>query len=203
MSADRYHTIASPSEGVYKEKGSKFLAYAYPVRNEEDIKLRQEELRKTHHAARHHCYAWKLGLGEDVYRANDDGEPNNSAGKPILGQITKYDVTNILIVVVRYFGGTKLGVGGLINAYRSAAEDALQQAKIVKRQLHNHYLLSFTYAQMNDVMTLVKELDLKQYDQQFELTCTLKVTTPAGQADALESRFEEIEGLEFNLLKTV
>lgn len=203
MSKDQYHTIATPAEGIYKEKGSKFLAYAYPVQSEEDIKKRQEELRKTHHSARHHCYAWKLGLGEDLYRANDDGEPNNSAGKPILGQIIKYDVTNILIVVVRYFGGTKLGVGGLMNAYRSAAEDALQQARIVKRRLHNHYLLTFTYAQMNDVMTLIKELNLNQYDQQFELTCTLKVAIAAGQSMDLENRFAEIDGLKYQLIKIV
>jgi len=203
LNNDRYHTIRDAAEGLYKEKGSKFIAIAFPVRDEEEIKHFQDELRKSHHAARHHCYAWKLGMDENNYRANDDGEPGNSAGKPILGQIQKYELTNILIVVVRYFGGTKLGVGGLINAYRSAAEDALHNATIVEKQLHNHYQLLFSYAEMNEVMTLVKEWNLEQYDQQFELSCTMKIAVAAGLADELENRLSDINGLKHELLYTV
>lgn len=199
---DQYRTIKDSSEGLYKEKGSKFLAFAYPVKNEGEIKDAQESLRKLHHGSRHHCYAWKLGMGDDNYRENDDGEPNNSAGKPIMGQIIKYDLTNILIVVVRYFGGTKLGVGGLINAYRTAAEDAINNASIKKRQLHSHYLLSFSYDQMNDVMTMVKEMNLDQYDQDFALDCKLKIATTMGESEQLEERLSLMKGVEFELLET-
>lgn len=202
MTDDVYHTLAGPSEGLYKEKGSKFLAFAYPVKDEDQIKLHQEELRKAQHAARHHCYAWKLGMDDQNFRANDDGEPNNSAGKPILGQIVKYDLTDVLIVVVRYFGGTKLGVGGLINAYRTAAAAAIDNGKIVKRRLMNHYLLEFKYDAMNDVMSLIKELDLHQYDQQFELTCSIKISIRLKNATALEDRLTELTGVKHTLLFT-
>lgn len=199
---DQYRTIKAPAEGLYKEKGSKFLAFAYPVKNEEEIKEIQESLRKVHHGSRHHCYAWKLGMGDDNYRENDDGEPNNSAGKPIMGQIIKYDLTNILIVVVRYFGGTKLGVGGLINAYRTAAEASINNSRIVKRQLHSHYLLSFSYDQMNEVMSMVKEMNLDQYDQDFALDCKLKIAIAMGEREQLEERLSLMEGVDFELLET-
>lgn len=202
MTDDVYHTLAGSSEGLYKEKGSKFLAFAYPVKDEDQIKLHQEELHKAQHAARHHCYAWKLGMDDQNFRANDDGEPNNSAGKPILGQIVKYGLTDVLIVVVRYFGGTKLGVGGLINAYRTAAAAAIDNGKIVKRRLMNHYLLEFKYDSMNDVMSLIKELDLHQYDQQFELTCSIKISTRLKNADALEDRLSDLTDVKHTLLFT-
>lgn len=202
MTEDVYHTLAGPSEGLYKEKGSKFLAFAYPVKDEDQIKLCLEELRKAQHAARHHCYAWKLGMDDQNYRVNDDGEPNNSAGKPIFGQIVKYELTDVLIVVVRYFGGTKLGVGGLINAYRTAAAAAIENGKIVKRRLMNHYLLEFKYDSMNDVMSLIKELNLDQYDQQFELTCSIKVSTRLKNADGLEARLSELTDVKHTLLFT-
>lgn len=128
---DEYLTISKPSEGLFKDRGSKFLAFAYPVSSEDEIKEIQEHLRSEYHDARHHCYAYMLGKDKNVFRANDDGEPSSTAGKPILGQIKSYDLTNILIVVIRYFGGTKLGVSGLINAYKTAAEEALKNAKII------------------------------------------------------------------------
>ncbi|PLX14682.1 MAG: YigZ family protein, partial [Marinilabiliales bacterium] len=132
---DQYLTISKPSEGLFKDRGSKFLAFAYPVSSEEEIKAFQEQLRSDYHDARHHCYAYMLGPKKENYRANDDGEPSSTAGKPILGQIRSFDLTNILIVVIRYFGGTKLGVGGLINAYKTAAEEALKNAKIIRKTL--------------------------------------------------------------------
>lgn len=200
---DKYLTLKSPSEGLYKEKGSKFLGFAFPVKSEEEIKEQLEYLRKKEHAARHHCYAWKLGMDDLLFRANDDGEPGNSAGKPILGQITKYNLTDVLIVVVRYFGGTKLGVGGLINAYRTAASAAIENGTIVEKQLLNHYQLKFTYAEMNDVMSLVKELDLPNYDQQFELECAMKVQVALGKSEAFEKRMEDLENVKCEFLKTV
>lgn len=203
MNSEFYHTLKAPSKGIYKEKGSKFLAFAYPVKTEEDIKEYQQELQKSEHAARHHCYAWKLGPGEDHYRENDDGEPNNSAGKPILGQITKYDLTDVLIVVVRYFGGTKLGVGGLINAYRTAAADAIDNGKIIRKQRKDHYQLFFTYAEMNEVMSAVKELDLHQYDQQFELECALKISVGLGNSAQVRERFEDISNVKIKHLETI
>lgn len=202
MNSEYYYTLKSPSTGVYKEKGSKFLAFAYPVKTEEDIAEHQQELRKAEHAARHHCYAWKLGPGEDNYRENDDGEPNNSAGKPILGQIIKYELTDVLIVVVRYFGGTKLGVGGLINAYRTAAAAAIDNGSIVRKQRKDHYQLAFTYAEMNDVMSVVKELDIHQYDQQFELQCALKISVGLGSSEQVRARFEDIPNVKITLISS-
>ena len=130
---DTYKTIEKPSEGLFKDKGSKFISFAFPVDNEEEIKEIVQSIKKEHHSARHHCYAWRLGADQLLFRANDDGEPSSTAGKPILGQIQSFDLTNILIVVVRYFGGTLLGVSGLINAYRNAALDAINQAEIVEK----------------------------------------------------------------------
>lgn len=202
MNQEFYHTLKSPSTGLYKEKGSKFLAFAYPVKTEGAIKDYQQDLRKAEHAARHHCYAWKLGPGEDHYRENDDGEPNNSAGKPIMGQITKYELSDILIVVVRYFGGTKLGVGGLINAYRTAAAAAIENGRIIRKQRKDYYQLSFSYAEMNDVMSAVKELDLHQYDQQFELQCALKISVGVGSSAQARERFEDIENVKIKHLET-
>ena len=172
-----YRTISSPSEGSFRDRGSKFLAFAYPVNNEVAIKDILEELRKKYHDARHHCYAWKTGIRDINQRANDDGEPSSSAGKPILNQIEKARLTNVLIVVIRYFGGTLLGVGGLINAYRSAAKDAIENARVITVTIKHTYLIRFEYPRMNDVMTVVKELQLETFDQVFELSCSMKVRT--------------------------
>ncbi len=192
---DTYRTIAAPSEGLYKEKGSKFIALAYPVYSEEDVKEHLNELRKKYFDARHHCYAYSLGADKSRYRANDDGEPNHSAGDPILGQIRSADLSNVLVVVVRYFGGTKLGVSGLIHAYKTATAEAIANATIVEKHETNLLQVHFQYPQMNDVMGLVKEYELDVRDQKFELDCELtleirkklqpEVTQKFGKLDAV------------------
>jgi uncharacterized YigZ family protein len=154
---DTYQTISSSSQGIYKEKGSKFIALAFPVSSEKDIKMQLAALRKEYHDARHHCYAYCLGYDKSAWRVNDDGEPSGTAGKPIFGQIQSKDLTNILIVVMRYFGGIKLGIPGLINAYRTAAKEALGQASIVTRMVEEIYEVCFEYPLMNDVMKILKE----------------------------------------------
>jgi uncharacterized YigZ family protein len=156
MPNDFYLTVAKDSEGFYKEKGSKFLAFAYPVSNEEEIKEKLEALRKQFYDARHFCYGYIFGLAAEHYRANDDGEPNHSAGDPILGQIKSNELTNTLVVVVRYFGGTKLGVGGLITAYKTAAAEALAQNEIIEKPITKSFTLMFPYEEMNEVQRLAK-----------------------------------------------
>lgn len=170
---DLYKTIQSPSEGLYKEKGSKFIAYAYPKCSEEAIKAQLQDLRKRYHDASHHCYAWRLGPDLELHRANDDGEPSGSAGKPIYGQIQSRELTNVLVVVIRYFGGTLLGVGGLINAYRSAASNALDRSHIVEMKVYSRLKVEFGYAHMNSVMKLIKDNNLEFEDHQFDLECSL------------------------------
>jgi uncharacterized YigZ family protein len=193
---DSYKTLAAPSEGLYKEKGSKFIALAFPVASEEEIKEALENTRKKYHDARHHCYAWALGVQRENYRENDDGEPNNSAGKPILGRLESNDLTQLLIIVVRYFGGTKLGVGGLINAYRSAAEEAIQNGKIVERKMKMYFEISFSYDQMNEVMQAVKNADLEQIEHDFALTCKLKLACPNAAYSDIKDVFLNIENVE-------
>ena len=170
---DLYKTIQSPAEGLYKEKGSKFIAYAYPKSSEEAIKAQLQDLYKRYHDASHHCYAWRLGPGLELHRANDDGEPSGSAGKPIYGQILSRELTDVLVVVIRYFGGTLLGVGGLINAYRSAASDALDRSLIVEMKVYSRLKVEFGYAQMNSVMKLIKDYKLEFEEHQFDLECSL------------------------------
>lgn len=192
---DSYKTLKAPSEGLYKEKGSKFIAFAIPVRSEEEIKVELEELRKKYHDARHHCYAWTLGVNRTHFRANDDGEPSNSAGKPILGQLDSFELTQLLIVVIRYFGGVKLGVGGLINAYRTAAKEAILNGQIVKRKQKMHFKVFFEYPQMNDIMQVVKTNPIKQLDQKFELDCELKLACPNAKFSQLKAVFLGIENV--------
>lgn len=174
MPAFSYHTIASGAEGSYREKGSKFLAFAYPVASEAEVKEKIEALKARYFDARHHCYAWILGADKKQYRANDDGEPNHSAGDPILGQLRAMNVTNVLIVVVRYFGGVKLGVGGLVAAYRSAAEESLRNATIIEREVFERVTVRYPYTATADIMRLVKEFDLRIIAQEFEESCTLE-----------------------------
>jgi uncharacterized YigZ family protein len=169
-----YKTIQSPAEGLYKEKGSKFLGFAYPVDSEFQIKEILASLHKKYYDARHHCYAWTLGPEKKLYRAFDDGEPNHSAGNPILGQIRSKDLTNVLIVVVRYFGGIKLGVGGLATAYKTAAEESLKHAIIVQRDVVKTMALSFDYSSTPEVMRLVKDFELTLLTQEFGDTCTMR-----------------------------
>lgn len=171
---DTYQTIVAPSEGLYKEKGSKFLSFATPVQDEKEVKAFIEAKRKEYFDARHHCYAYILGADKAAWRVNDDGEPSGTAGKPIHGQLLSLDLTDTLVVVVRYFGGIKLGVSGLINAYRTAARDALDHAQIVQKTVNRRYRVSFQYAQMNDVMRVLKQFNLISENQQFAMQCSLE-----------------------------
>lgn len=198
---DSYRTISGSSKGLYKEKGSKFIAFAYPVHKEQEIKKYLDGMRKEYHDARHHCYAWRLGPDKERYRANDDGEPSGSAGKPILGQLQSFDITDVLVVVIRYFGGTLLGVGGLINAYRSATSDALSQARIVERKVYGKIKLDFSYEQMNSVMKLVKDYDLKFEDQDFQLECSMGLKVWIRKMDEVRDAFSKIRGCKINLIE--
>lgn len=165
---DTYKTIELESSGLYKEKGSKFIALAYPVKSESEVKEIIDQLKKKYYDARHHCYAYILGFDKSAWRVNDDGEPSGTAGKPIHGQLLSFDLTNTLVVVIRYFGGTKLGVSGLINAYKQAARDALQNATILEKTINEVYKLSFPFESMNDVMKIVKDFGLQIVDSNYD-----------------------------------
>ena len=192
---DTFKTIEKSSEGLFKDKGSRFISYAYQVNSEEEIRDIVQSIKKEHHSARHHCYAWRLGAQNAYFRTNDDGEPSSTAGKPILGQIQSHDLTNILIVVVRYFGGTLLGVSGLINAYRQAAQDAIQNAEIVEKVIEKWLLIEFDYLAMNEVMKIFKEEKLPQIEPQFDLKCKIKTSIRLSETDRIEQAFLNIEGL--------
>ena len=185
MFDDTYHTIAGPAEGLYKEKGSKFLAFAFPVRTAEEVKGHLERLRKEYFDARHHCYAYILGPTKDAYRANDDGEPSGTGGRPIYGQLLSADLTDTLVVVVRYFGGVLLGASGLANAYKTAARDAISHAEIVEKTIDVRYRLHFEYAAMNDVMRIVKDFGLVPTNQDFNLDCRLDLSVRQSQSNRL------------------
>ncbi len=190
---DTYKTIEQAStEILFKEKNSKFYGYAFPVISEEEVKAHIERLKKEHFSARHWCYAYQIGTEKIQYRANDDGEPNNSAGMPIYGQIQSYEVTNILVVVVRYFGGVKLGVGGLISAYKTAAQMALEDAEIVVKTIDKHFTLAFSYAHMNKVMRIIKEKNLTIVSQKMELDCEIVVATRKKNAPIIWDTFENL-----------
>ncbi|MCG7502319.1 YigZ family protein [Tenacibaculum sp. Mcav3-52] len=198
---DTYKTITKPSEEtLFKDRNSKFFGYAFPVFTEEDIKERLEELRKQHHTARHHCYAWQLGTEKIRFRANDDGEPSNSAGQPIYGQIQSFDVTNILIVSVRYFGGTKLGVGGLINAYRTSAQLALEASEIIEKTIDIHYKLKFGYDMMNKVQRIIKERNLDIINQKLELDCEYTISVRKKEAESIFEVFNNLFKVEIKLV---
>jgi uncharacterized YigZ family protein len=193
--SDTYLTIEKPVETIFKDKGSKFIAFAYPVENDRQIKEILTQLKKEHHTANHHCYAYRLGADKLNFRANDDGEPNNTAGKPILGQIQSADLTNILIVVVRYFGGTLLGVSGLINAYKTSAAEAIKASVIVEKQILFSYTVQFAFEQLNDVMKLVKQLDCKIINQQFDTQCEIRFSIRKANSGECEDKLKKIEGL--------
>lgn len=200
---DCYRTIAKPAEGIYKEKGSKFIAFAYPTYSEEEFKEHLNHLKKEYYNARHHCYAFKFGLDDNNYRYSDDGEPNNSAGAPIYGQIQSFEITNVAIIVIRYFGGTKLGVGGLITAYKEAARDALENAQIVEQTVDNFYRLEFSYEIMSDVMNFVKQQQLNITNQTLEETGTIEFRIRESEADNMVQLLEKIKNLKITLLRTV
>ncbi|MCL6220125.1 IMPACT family protein [Zunongwangia pacifica] len=190
---DTYKTITKASKEVlFKDRNSKFFGYAFPIKNEEEANVHLEELKSKHHKARHWCYAWQTGKEEqDVYyRANDDGEPSNSAGMPIYGQIQSFEVTNVLIVVVRYFGGVKLGVGGLINAYKSTAQMALENSNIVERTIDEVFEVHFDYPEMNIVMRLIKENNLNIIEQKLELDCKIYLSVRKKEAEAIFDKFD-------------
>jgi len=180
---DSYKSIATNSSGVYKELSSKFLAFAFPIETEEEAKSIVSTLKKEYFDARHHCFAYRLGLNGERWRAFDDGEPSSTAGKPILGQLLSNELSDVLIVVVRYFGGTKLGVPGLIRAYRSAAQDALANAKIIEKTAGERLKVKFDYSRMNDVMKTLKEMNITPIRQEFDLSCVIEVRVRLSQID--------------------
>ena len=200
---DIYKTITKASpEVLFKDKNSKFYGYAFPVTTEMEVKSHLESLKKEHHQARHWCYAYQFGKSEKKYsfRANDDGEPNNSAGMPIYGQIQSFEVTNILIVVVRYFGGVKLGVSGLINAYRTGAQLALEASKIVSKTINIKYIITFDYKNMNKVMRIVKEKSLNVVNQTLELRCELIISVRLKEADSIFELFDRLYEIDIKTL---
>ncbi len=195
MIAYSYSTLQHAAEGIYKEKGSKFLAFAYPVDSETTIKERIDHLKKEYFDARHHCFAWMLGPDKTHFRAFDDGEPNHSAGTPILGQIRSKGITNVLVVVVRYFGGVKLGVGGLVNAYKTAAENALNNSPIVEMEISENVKLQFEYLILSDVMKLVKDFGLKILEQDFSEDGNMKINVPIRQKEKFIDKLTLLQAL--------
>ncbi len=198
MFDDTYKTIDLASEGLYKDKGSKFIAYLYSVKTEQEIKDFIIQLKKDHHSARHHCYAYRLHADKSVYRANDDGEPAGTAGKPILGQIQSNDLTDVLIVVVRYFGGTLLGVTGLIKAYKSAAADAIKNAEIVIKTINLQYEITCPYEQLNDIMRIVKQENLTVLNQQSDDKVKVLIEIRKSILEKVLGMFKKLEGVEVN-----
>jgi len=189
-----YRTILAPAEGNFKDRGSKFIALAFPVKDEAETREILDRLKKEYHDARHHCYAWRLGTDPVKERANDDGEPSSSAGKPILNQLTKYRLTNVMVVVIRYFGGTLLGVGGLINAYRTATEASIRNSRIIRRNIQATYSVHFQYPQMNEVMTIVKEYGVETFDQRFEADCEMMLRIDLEKEEAVTRKLGLING---------
>ncbi len=193
---DAYKSIAGPSEGLFKDNGSRFIALAYPVETEEEVREIVSRLRKEYHDARHHCYAYRLGYKRDVFRASDDGEPSGSAGRPILGQIDSLGLSDVLVVVVRYFGGIKLGIPGLIRAYKTSSADALSQAAVIEKIAARRFRLHFDYLSMNAVMKVLKEMDLPQSGQQFGEECSLEVRVRLSALEDFRQRIGEHAKLE-------
>jgi uncharacterized YigZ family protein len=199
---DKFKTIQSKSEGVFKDKGSKFLAFAFPVENELQINQHRAELKKKYFDARHQVYAFCLGADQSVFRSSDDGEPSNSSGPPVLGQIRSYGLTNILIVVVRYFGGTKLGVPGLINAYKTAAKDAIDNAIIIEKNVEIPMTLNFEYLLMNDVMKVLKNDGVHIINQQFDSECVIEIRVNKEKINYISEILNNIKGLKVNSVLT-
>ena len=190
-----YKTIAEKAEGLYKEKGSRFLAFGFPVSDESEIKSILFSLRKKYHDARHHCYAYRIGTDPFRYRANDDGEPPGTAGKPIYGQIVSHDLTNILIVVVRYFGGTLLGTGGLVTAYRSAAASMIAAAKLIEKSVMVTCRLTFPYSSFNGLMKILKEEGIEHIHPVYEMTCNITLSVPLSVFDRFIAKLSLMEGM--------
>lgn len=190
---DTYLTIEKPAEGIFRDRGSKFLAFAFPINSEHDIKPLLVKLKAEHTKANHHCWAMRLGTDRSVFRVNDDGEPSGTAGRPILNTLLSKNITNTLVVVVRYFGGTLLGVPGLINAYRTATEEALKTATVIEKTVNDIYTISFDHQYMNEVMRIIKEDNLTVLEQQFDNSCVVKVSIRKMQVNRSIGRLEKIE----------
>lgn len=199
---DTYKTIAAPAEGQFKDRGSKFIAYAYPLRDEGAVKERVAALKAEHPKARHHCWAYRLTPDRSVFRINDDGEPSGTAGRPILNSLLSADVTNVLLVVVRYFGGTLLGVPGLINAYKGAAQDALRAADIIELTVNDVYRVAFAYEQLNEVMRIVKDEDLTVRKQDFDNRCMMELEIRQTQVGQVLGRLGKVEGTAVDFVGT-
>ena len=197
---DTYRTIDGPVTGEFRDRGSKFLAFAYPIRTEEDAKIHLQTLRGEHPRANHHCFAWRLGLDRNHYRVSDDGEPSGTAGRPILNTLYSKEITNVLVVVVRYFGGTLLGVPGLINAYKVATVEALQNAVIVSKTVNESYRIDVGFERLNDVMRLIKEQQLTVLNQSFESECRIDIELRRTLVNAVIGRLEKMEGVRVTVL---
>lgn len=200
--SDSYFSVKDPAEGLFKDKGSKFMAFIYPVLNENEIKIYLTQLKKQHPSANHHCYAWQLGPGKQSYRANDDGEPSNSAGKPILAQIQANDLTNVLVVVIRYFGGTLLGVGGLINAYKNAAADAIKNSVIEEKFILFEYKIEFDFDDMSAVMRILKDHDCKILSQHYDSVNSIFFTVKKLNSEALAEKLTQLYKVKLTYLTT-
>ena len=200
---DTYKMLSAPGEGLYKEKGSKFIASAFTVTSEEEVKAALAETKKKYYDARHHCYAYIIGPDKSCFRSSDDGEPAGTAGKPILNQLLSYDVTNTCIIVVRYFGGIKLGVSGLINAYKTAARDALDNAQIIEKTVDEVYGVEFNYPLMNEVMRILKEEGLEPIYTRFEMNCYLEFSTRKNNAEKIVTKFKNLYGASISYVKTI
>lgn len=193
--SDSYKTIAKSSTGIYKELGSKFLSFAYPVSSQEEIKTILSNIKKDYFDARHHCYAYRLGLGGDLWRANDDGEPSSTAGKPILGQILSHDLSDTLVVVVRYFGGTKLGVPGLIRAYRGAAAEAINNSEVVEKIAVKNITFRFSYTNIETVMKLIKSFNAEIKKQELDSDCLMSINVRVREYTLLLDSLSVVDGL--------
>src|SRR5664279_5018963 len=203
MNSDTYKTIIGSSSGIYKEKGSRFVSVAIPVTDQDQIKLIIDKIKKEHHDAKHHCYAYMLGHERLIWRVNDDGEPSGTAGRPILGQINSHELTNLIIVVSRYFGGTLLGVSGLINAYRTAAASALEKASLTEKTVNDSYEITFPFSSLKDVMKVLKEENLGQSGQLFDLECRLILNFRLSVKEKVLNRLSRIDGLNYKYIETV
>lgn len=203
METDKYRSIGEASEITTRERSSKFYAFAWPVKSEEEVKRHLDGLRKKYYDATHHCYAWRMGPAGETSRANDDGEPSGTAGKPILGQMLSAELTDILIVVVRYFGGTKLGVPGLIAAYKDAAREVIEASRIIEKTVDAEFAVRVAYEDMNGVMRVMKEMDPKVLSQEFDNICEIRLSIRAGRADELFERLQKCEGAEVERVEGV
>ena len=200
---DTYRTIEKPAEGAFRDRGSKFFAFAFPLNSEGELKEILTRLKSDHPKANHHCWAFRLGIDRSVFRLNDDGEPSGTAGRPILNTLISKDITNIVVVVVRYFGGTLLGVPGLINAYKTATEDAIHHSVIIQKTVNDAYTIQFDYLQMNEVMKIIKDNDLSILSQDFDTNCSINLAIRKTMVNQVLGRFEKINGLKARFDKTV